>query len=70
MSLPEPDSRKTEEVPEPTTPCVGVCRLDSAGAYCTACLRSLDEIAGWSRFTRSEKRAVLATLAKRRALLR
>lgn len=67
MSLPEPDFERNDDVPEPPSPCLGVCRLDRDGAYCTACLRSLDEIAGWSRFTPREKRTVLEALPGRRS---
>jgi uncharacterized protein len=53
---------------EPASPCNKICVLDSAGALCTGCYRTLDEIAKWSEFSPSEKRAVLALLPHRRAL--
>lgn len=45
------------------SPCRNVCALDPATRVCTACLRTLDEIARWSRMTDAEKRAVLDRLA-------
>ena len=45
------------------SPCRKVCTLDPATRVCTACLRTLDEIARWSRMTDAEKRAVLARIA-------
>jgi uncharacterized protein len=49
------------------SPCNKICILDSAGTTCTGCYRTLDEIAKWSEFSASEKKAVLASLANRRA---
>lgn len=40
--------------PRPPSPCVGVCRLGADG-YCIGCLRSMDEIARWSRMDDSER---------------
>ena len=48
----------TKAYPAPASPCVGLCRLDEGGAYCLGCLRTLDEIAGWSGFDDERKRAV------------
>ncbi|WP_174875868.1 cysteine-rich CWC family protein [Vogesella oryzae] len=45
------------------SPCIGVCQLDSSGRYCTGCLRTLDEIAGWSQADDTRKQAVLARIA-------
>ncbi|WP_345779999.1 DUF1289 domain-containing protein [Luteibacter aegosomatis] len=38
----------------PLTPCTGVCRIGARG-LCEGCLRTLDEIAGWSRLDDSQK---------------
>ena len=54
---------------EVASPCVDVCHMDSASGYCEGCLRSLDEIASWSKYTASEKRAVLALLPARKQSL-
>jgi hypothetical protein len=53
---------------EVKSPCVNVCRMNSRTGYCEGCLRSIDEIAGWSQFSADEKRAVIARLAARREL--
>ncbi|WP_159869111.1 DUF1289 domain-containing protein [Novosphingobium sp. 9U] len=47
------------------SPCTGVCRLDVAGETCVGCWRTLDEIAGWARFSAEEKRQVLDALRAR-----
>lgn len=52
-----------DEVP---SPCVDVCRMNDATGFCEGCLRTLDEIACWSGYTREEKLAVRAQLAARR----
>jgi predicted Fe-S protein YdhL (DUF1289 family) len=48
------------------SPCVSVCRMDDATGWCEGCMRTLDEIAAWSLFDDSEKRAVWAELDARR----
>lgn len=50
----------------PPSPCVNLCRMDPAGRYCTGCLRTLDEIADWSRLDAAQREAVLAAVAQRR----
>ncbi|MDO5370132.1 DUF1289 domain-containing protein [Paracoccus sp. (in: a-proteobacteria)] len=45
------------------SPCRNICTLDPATRVCTACLRTLDEIARWGRMTDEEKRAVLRRIA-------
>lgn len=54
------------EAPVPS-PCIDVCRMDAASGLCEGCLRSLDEIAAWSRMSGAGKRAVWAALEVRRA---
>ncbi len=49
------------------SPCISVCRIDPATGCCEGCLRTIDEIANWTRYDDGEKRAVLAQLARRRA---
>lgn len=48
------------------SPCINLCRLDDATGLCRGCLRTLDEIAGWSAASADEKRAILTAVAKRR----
>ena len=49
----------------PISPCVGVCTLDPVSHYCIGCARSIEEIAGWARFSPEEKRRVIALLPAR-----
>jgi len=48
------------------SPCIGICRLDAAGQSCTGCLRTLDEVANWSRYSDAERAQVLVALRNRR----
>lgn len=48
------------------SPCIDVCRIDPDTGLCTGCLRTLEEIANWGRYSDHEKRAVNRTLAARR----
>ena len=50
-----------------STPCVGVCTLDSRRNFCTGCLRTTDEITAWGRYTESERQAIMADLVRRGA---
>lgn len=49
------------------SPCIRVCRLDASGRVCTGCLRTLEEIAGWSRYSDAERARVLQRLREVRA---
>ena len=48
------------------SPCVEVCRMDSAEDVCVGCWRTLDEIARWRDMNDAEREVVLFALAKRR----
>lgn len=48
------------------SPCVDVCRMNPATGWCEGCLRTIDEIAGWSTMTDLQKRAVWKLLPQRR----
>ena len=50
---------------EITSPCVAVCQMDAAGALCTGCLRTLDEIIAWRTLDAPAKLAVWAFIAQR-----
>jgi predicted Fe-S protein YdhL (DUF1289 family) len=41
--------------------------MKACSGLCSGCLRTIDEIAGWSRYSESDKRAVWARIAERRA---
>ena len=47
------------------SPCIGVCTMDASTGWCEGCLRTIDEIAGWSLFDNDEKRAVRAAIEVR-----
>lgn len=47
------------------SPCVNVCQIDPNRGVCTGCLRTLDEIAAWSRLEEDAKRRVWAALPAR-----
>ena len=49
------------------SPCINVCQMDAATGWCSGCLRTLDEIGGWSRLDEAGKRAVWLDLPERRA---
>lgn len=51
------------------SPCIGVCRLDAAGALCLGCARTLGEIAEWSRAGETRRRQIVQLAAQRRAAL-
>jgi len=40
------------------SPCTSVCRMDRPGGLCEGCLRTIDEIAGWSRMADAARRGV------------
>ncbi|CAH2930233.1 MAG: YbaK/prolyl-tRNA synthetase associated region [uncultured Paraburkholderia sp.] len=48
------------------SPCINVCRMDASTGWCEGCLRTIDEIAGWSLYD-DEKRAVWDSLESRHA---
>ncbi len=50
----------------PDSPCVSLCQMHAATGWCRGCLRTLDEIAGWSRLDNPGKYAVLHQLQARR----
>jgi predicted Fe-S protein YdhL (DUF1289 family) len=49
------------------SPCISVCRMDPVTGWCEGCLRTIDEIANWSRMDDAARRAVWAELERRRS---
>jgi uncharacterized protein len=47
------------------TPCIKVCAVDGASGFCLGCRRTLQEIAGWSRYSDEERGAIMAALPLR-----
>lgn len=54
---------------EVESPCIKVCVVHPAARLCVGCLRTLDEIAGWSRMTPEARRTVMARLPARAPLI-
>ena len=52
-----------------TSPCTGVCRIDSASGWCVGCGRTLDEIARWGSTGNADRDAIMAALPERMATL-
>ena len=51
------------------SPCVKVCVLHPEARICIGCHRTGEEIAGWSRLSREERRTIMETLPERKSLL-
>lgn len=48
------------------SPCIDICVIHRTTGYCTGCLRTLDEIAGWGSFGDAERSAIMDTLPERK----
>lgn len=51
------------------SPCIKICVVHPEARICTGCLRSIDEIGQWSRMSPEARRAVMAELPERKALI-
>jgi predicted Fe-S protein YdhL (DUF1289 family) len=51
------------------SPCVKICVVHPEARLCVGCLRSIDEIAAWSKMTPEARRVVMADLPSRAPLL-
>lgn len=49
------------------SPCIRVCVVHPETRLCTGCLRSLEEIAAWTRMTPEARQALMAELPTRAA---
>ncbi|PUB13217.1 DUF1289 domain-containing protein [Yoonia sediminilitoris] len=47
------------------SPCIKICVIHPASRLCTGCLRSIDEIGGWSQMTPEARKAIMADLPNR-----
>lgn len=54
---------------EVESPCTKVCVIHPGARICVGCLRSGDEIAGWSGMSPDARRAIMAALPARQGLL-
>ncbi len=50
------------------SPCISVCAMDITSGLCRGCLRTLDEIAAWSKLDDEGKRVVWAHIEQRARL--
>lgn len=50
---------------EIASPCVKICVVHPQERICTGCLRTIDEITQWSRFSNDERRQIMAELPAR-----
>jgi uncharacterized protein len=50
----------------PTSPCIGVCRLDPKGGLCLGCGRTLKEIAAWPGLAPEARARILRRLGGRK----
>lgn len=57
------------ELADLASPCVKVCAIDATTGWCRGCGRTLGEIAGWGDAGADQRRAVLAALPGRMAVL-
>ncbi len=48
------------------SPCINVCEIDRQSGLCTGCLRTLDEIAGWSALSDGRRAEIMRDLERRR----
>ncbi len=65
-ALPPGQARAREPAAAVASPCINVCEMHAATGWCVGCLRTLDEIAGWGRWSDAQKRAVWLQLDGRR----
>jgi uncharacterized protein len=47
------------------SPCVSVCQMAFSSGLCEGCLRTIDEVAGWSVYSDAEKREVWSLIGLR-----
>ena len=47
------------------SPCIKICVVHPVERLCTGCLRSIDEIAQWSRMSPEERTRIIAELPAR-----
>lgn len=47
------------------SPCINVCKMDSASGLCLGCYRSLEEIAAWGRASEAQRIAILQQVKAR-----
>ena len=63
------DPFETVAVQAIESPCVLVCSIDTDTGWCLGCGRTRDEIARWTTIDSDARRAVMAVLPQRMAVL-
>ena len=53
-------------VTDVASPCIKICQVDPLRRICNGCLRTLDEIGGWTTMGAGERAWVMADLPRRR----
>ena len=48
------------------SPCINICILDEERGLCRGCLRTLDEIGDWGRYSVVQRAHIMASMALRR----
>ena len=51
------------------SPCINICVVHPEARICTGCLRSIEEIGGWSQMTDAERARIMDDLPARKASL-
>ena len=52
------------------SPCIKICVVHPEARICVGCHRTIEEIGGWSRMSREDRRAVMESLPEREVQLR
>lgn len=47
------------------SPCIKICVIHPEARLCTGCLRSIEEITGWSRMAPEDRRQIMTELPAR-----
>lgn len=55
---------------EIASPCVKICVVHPEARLCVGCLRTLDEIAAWSRMSAETRARIMSELPDRKPLLK
>jgi hypothetical protein len=66
----DPSTDRLWKRAEVESPCVKICVVHPEARICTGCLRTMDEIATWSRLSPEDRRRIMAELPDRAGLLR
>ncbi|MGH1365685.1 MAG: DUF1289 domain-containing protein [Calditrichia bacterium] len=56
----------TEHKDMALSPCIQICKIDNQTGLCVGCLRTMNEIAAWSRFDDAKKREVYKKIDHRK----